>query len=464
MRLREPIIENGFFWSPDKPDSRMPGTISITDGGEISLQITEDFIGQGFKALKKSTEPCPSLFFGIVEKLGHVTLDGCWSKRTNANLAGLTQSTIHVERLLTNGHFSETENFSFNQFRFTVDGIEEWLGIKPINVDFDEDYKGGTIKFQAPPKTTLVGNFNGFTLQLDYNWTMPYSISAEARVSIQPFLLIQSIELRPLADFNEASFRIVQFIRFALGKPVSLSKVSLARDDYQFDISDSKKQRVNIDIYYRSRPFSQTKPEIEARSILFYFDAQENRTGVMLEKWFELFEKSEISLGLYFSQFAGDYKYLSNQFLTLAQALETLHRRTADTQLFPTEIFRTLKESLISAAPKEHKDWLNGRLQYANEVSLKQRLKDLFAPFDEYFGSEQRKPLIRQIVDTRNFLTHYDESLKSRAAEGRALWILVRKMDALLMLIFLQQMGLNASEIAQIARNDNRLKDYLRSV
>jgi hypothetical protein len=463
MRLLESIVGKGFFWSPDTPGSRMPGTLSIVNGGDITLEVIEDFIGQGFEIFKAIEADCAPRFLGVVDKLGQVTLDGCWSKNRNTSSDGLTQSTIHVGRLLTKAHFSEEEQFRFNQFRFTIDGIEEWLRLKAIKVEFDEDYRGGVIRFRMPHKTELAGNFNGFAIQLDYNSTMPLSITAEAKVSYQPFFSIQSISLRPIEDFTEASFRIVQFMRFALGKPVSLSKVSVARDDYLHEGSDSKKRRVDMALYYSSRPFSPIKPEIEVRSILFYFEAQENRTGAMLEKWFEFFEKAEMTLGLYFSQFAGDYKYLSNQFLTLAQALETLHRRTTDTQNFPTEVFRNLKDHLVIAAPGEHKDWLRGRLQYANEVSLKQRLSDLFAPFDEYFGTEQLKPLIRQIVDTRNFLTHYDESLKSRAAEGRALWILVRKMDALLTLIFLQRMGLDTSEIRQIAQNENQLKSNLQS-
>ena len=35
MRIKEELKRSGYFWLPSEPDEKLPGTLSISDGGFI---------------------------------------------------------------------------------------------------------------------------------------------------------------------------------------------------------------------------------------------------------------------------------------------------------------------------------------------------------------------------------------------------------------------------------------------
>ena len=39
MRIKEEFKKLGYFWLPSAPDEKVPGTLSISDGGNIELEV-----------------------------------------------------------------------------------------------------------------------------------------------------------------------------------------------------------------------------------------------------------------------------------------------------------------------------------------------------------------------------------------------------------------------------------------
>lgn len=39
MRIREEFKKTGYFWLPSGPEKKIPGTLVISDGGEIELEV-----------------------------------------------------------------------------------------------------------------------------------------------------------------------------------------------------------------------------------------------------------------------------------------------------------------------------------------------------------------------------------------------------------------------------------------
>jgi hypothetical protein len=151
--------------------------------------------------------------------------------------------------------------------------------------------------------------------------------------------------------------------------------------------------------------------------------------------------------------------------LALVQGLESYHRRTSNEKSMDDATFKKIVNNLMEHCPEEHREWLSGKLQYANEISLTRRIKNIIEPFKNFFGtSRDRKNLVRKIVDTRNYLTHYDESLKSRAAVGRELWLLCLKMEAIFQLHLLHVLGFTREQIEAIFKNSNELQRKIKGI
>src|SRR5690606_7050024 len=148
---------------------------------------------------------------------------------------------------------------------------------------------------------------------------------------------------------------------------------------------------------------------------------------------------------------SGSHKYLDGKYLALAQGLETYHRRTSSETLMDSSEFRSMMAKLLWMCPKENRRWLRGRLRYGNEINLGKRIKKIIEPYKSYIGNgKQRSKIIRGVVNTRNYLTHYSEELKDESVKGANLWVLCQKMEAIFQLHLLQQLGFTVSEIQEI--------------
>ena len=39
MRIEKEYIKSGYFWLPEQPDNKIPGILTILDGGDIELDV-----------------------------------------------------------------------------------------------------------------------------------------------------------------------------------------------------------------------------------------------------------------------------------------------------------------------------------------------------------------------------------------------------------------------------------------
>ncbi|MDH5637107.1 MAG: hypothetical protein OEZ04_01290, partial [Nitrospinota bacterium] len=119
----------------------------------------------------------------------------------------------------------------------------------------------------------------------------------------------------------------------------------------------------------------------------------------------------------------------------------------------------------VEACPDEHKSLLNENLKYWNGLSFRNRLKELFAPYKRYFkGYDSIDILIGQVVNTRNYYTHFDPSSEGAAiTEGQALWKINNLLELLFELHLLSLLGFSESQIETIVHESERLKQKMHS-
>ena len=72
VKIEREIKRLGYFWAPDNPTEKLPGTLSISDGGVIELEIVTPFVDKR-EELKNLTR-----IVGEIHAEGFVTLDDCY--------------------------------------------------------------------------------------------------------------------------------------------------------------------------------------------------------------------------------------------------------------------------------------------------------------------------------------------------------------------------------------------------
>lgn len=86
-------------------------------------------------------------------------------------------------------------------------------------------------------------------------------------------------------------------------------------------------------------------------------------------------------------------------------------------------------------------------------------------PYKSYVGNgKQRNKIIRGVVNTRNYLTHYSKELEEESVKGTDLWVLCQKMEAIFQLHLLQQLGFTASETQEILASNYKLKQKFSEI
>jgi len=270
MRIEEEYKKTGYFWLPEEEENKIPGILSIDDGGKIELEIVGHF-DEGLKPL--SGDGNLSRIIGHVEKDGLVTLDDCFYTKKNFSFGAISKSKVVVNKVLSGAAWDKDEKVVFNTFSFSVDCLDEWVGISGIDVDNDWDRRTATIRYN-PPEKIRMDLENGMTLEICFSYTLPgFPNLTEAKITQRAYFRLESEKPRDLNDFTSTAFKITNLMCFAMDEVVSLKNVSATSSEILRDGSDDKKYPVPISIYYQSIPFSEKIPKKTWHEMLFNFGA-----------------------------------------------------------------------------------------------------------------------------------------------------------------------------------------------
>ena len=457
MRLAKPIVKPGFFWLPEDTENRVPGILHISESGKVTLEIfclsdpMKDVIGKSRLGdpLYRSEDWNLDRIVGVIGNES-ITLDGIYIE--NAPLLiddGVSTSTILADRAFLGVEYEKEEKVVFSELRFSVDGLDEWLLTSGLRVGYNP--KDGSIhSIDSIP-------FKGIALNLPDEIELKSIFEAD-----KTYMSLISNTLRPIEYFLDLVFKLHNFLSFAIDKTISIDSIIGYSSEITQEIGEGKKGEIPIKIYYQSIPYTEEKSKNYWPDMLFSYQEIADEFEEILTKWIENYDVYEPAFNLYFASVFSGQKYLEWKFLSLAQGIETLHRRSSQEMKMPEEEFRKIKENVLAVTPNEKQGWLEARLKYANELSLRNRIKQMMQPFKDLFGNgRERDSFISKVVDTRNYLTHYDSGLEAKAASRESLWALCMKLEVLFQLHFLRLIGMNIESIKSIVNRNPTLRDKL---
>ena len=354
-------------------------------------------------------------------------------------------------------NYDEDDIPRFNSLTFSIEGIDEWVGMSGFTEGFQFQNNIVTVSYRQPPDISLKLK-NGMRLLVTFH-CMTGEEFFESRISQKTYFQLVSEKEHELKEFASIAHKIANFLCFAIDQTVSLDSLSATSDNFRQDIGGGESRPISINVYSSSGPYSQNQPKIYHDDMLFRFEWIYNDAKKKINNWLKAYEQINPAFNLYFLAKMGAQPSWEARFLALAQGLEVYHRRTSTEKRMDEGEFEKLVKNLIDQCPEKYRKWLGDKLNYGNELSLSNRIKRMIEPFKDIIGtSKKRRELINNIVVTRNYLTHYDLSLESKAARGDALWTLCLKMELLFQLHFLQLIGFSREEIDSIVANCSQLQ------
>lgn len=454
----------GVWWLPENPELHISGVISFKNGGKITLDLIGSFrdltsfgTGEFFQ---------PEIILGITDNGKICTLYRNFETKSQMSYPGFRKSIFESQYLFIGKHFNAPSEIKFSSIQANFTNLENWICQRPFKTDLGKEEHTLTYKYPAefevllPEINTIIKSTSNFNTSGEQFKKAVWEHTA--------FLKITPDQWQDFHWYWSILYDLNNLLTLFVGETIYLKRLKAFGDDIQ--IREDLKRKETIDIF-----FTQKKPNLIEN--IHFFDMIlplpriHNDISSVLQLWFSKSAKLRSVYDLFFGTFYNPSMYLQFHFLALTQALESFHRVTTGGKYLTDTEWKPYKDSLTNCIPgsldSSHKQSLKNRIKYGNEYSLRKRMKDMIDTIDKSV-SESIMPSKNYysgvIVDTRNYLTHYDQDLKEIALDGNNLFHANQRLKILVILLLLKEIGVNDVNVIQVLRENRRYKYILDEI
>ena len=442
----------GFWWLPSNPDEKIFGIMEFPDKNSISLST----IGTFTQKIVLDNSDSYEIILGITKEGKDISLSECTCINTHIPSRGITQKKYRITSAFLGIHYQTTEEMKFHKIVVQYDYLSHWVysGIPNFINQWNSQQP---LKNLSNPKLEAKTNQGKIAIRV-FVVNFPDCLGCNQNKRSQ--IIIDNIEQD--LDINEwylsYLFPLQNLLTLATNRKNLITSIYVYSSHRPATIRDQE-----MPVQLISGVISQDQPEDKkSDKMLFNLKYIEPHFSLCLQKWLNINEEIKNICDIYFGLKYADFMYGELRFLSIVQALESYHRIKIENNcnsLYKKERKlqhqQKLKE-IYHATPKKHVDWLKQKLAFSHEISFQNRIK--------YLTYKQKKtisPFVKdkdkfstKVGNTRNYYTHYNQSLKKKAATDDELFRLSQVLNFLLQSCILTELGFSSELCASlIAKN-----------
>ncbi|PWT83896.1 MAG: hypothetical protein C5B58_05720 [Acidobacteria bacterium] len=177
----------------------------------------------------------------------------------------------------------------------------------------------------------------------------------------------------------------------------------------------------------------------------------EAQWAVVLEKWFNFYDRLEDVFNLYLTVILAPDLGDDHKFLFLAQSIEGFHRARPDSKdkKFTPAEYKKRRKKVLESAPESEKEWLTDALEFPPGNTLLERIDDIMKPLKDLVADsfEDLDSFSSTVKNARNYLTHPGNT-EPQSYAYRDLW---KKLRTILEICFLREIGVPEKIYATVA-------------
>ncbi|WP_019178017.1 ApeA N-terminal domain 1-containing protein [Methanomassiliicoccus luminyensis] len=436
----------GEWWLPGKTESPIAGSLAYDKQSGLELSLNGTFDESLFIDDNRQ-----NIVLGNSEN-GIVTLYQCGrgSNKTNIhNVSGgafTLVGTVYRPRMAFFGaHFMKEEEMQFTGAMVNFQYMGEWIGRSGfVNVTPDS-LEEAEIRYVTPKDVIASYDKNTMKIGLRYQESLDWD---EESIRQTPFVDITFANNLDLWGLISHIKRFRDLISLGIKRRTTPLSIFVELDKAETIIRKAS----GIELVFPSLNAQTGKEKLMPTDMMFWLHDLEVNLDSNLTNWFSKESKLQPAYDLYFGSLYNPDLYDYNKFLNLIQAIESYHRKNYGGTELPVEEYDKLTDMLIDSAPGEYKGFLKDVFKYENEVSLRKRLKEIYQlhkPAVEPYIPD-RDEFIGFTLDTRNYLTHYGKDLEEKAAKGADLFFLTTKLELVIEVIFLSEIGFADEDIKSV--------------
>lgn len=381
----------GLWYLPDASDHRVPGIFEFSPDRPPRLALSSAL------ASHTTSEPDERDIILGQGASGHLlTLHGCRETERHITEHG---TTLSYEALIAflGANFATPEAIQFQSMIATLSGWETWaLGTRGLEAHWLAQDRF-EINYRRPEPIPLLADP---AIAIHFYSQLPALPSATITVTETAFVRHEPASPQSWTEHVRRFDDVRTFLAFAIDSPVIVQDMSgtLAGPP-------QKEGTARIVHVLQRRLVPMGTRQFPAPSALLVPTRRDDLVDLM-QAWIGLRAAVPEVVGaheavMYIADPTPEFT-----FLTYFQALEGLHRYAiGGFEIEPDDHERRLAE-VLEAIPT-HRDWLKNKLLWSNEVSARNRLRDLSQRLPQTikaYGSVAQ--VVGEAVDIRNILTH----------------------------------------------------------
>lgn len=391
----------------------------------------------------------------------NITLYKWFEIKKSFSSNGFTITIIFSNIVFEGVHFNKEEDIKFNEISCNYSNLDEWAWMNGFNIKENKQYDEIEIKYRLPSREIAEVN-KDYIVEIYPNTKMSNYNLVQKEVAIiqKVYAKVINKNLNSFEEHMKELNYVQNLISLGVGKSVVVmdlvGKTEANKEEFEGDFFYSE-----VKIYFCIKNSTSQRKILPPQMLFTLRDIKADFSNI-LKRWFERKELLEPVINLYFGTLYNSNMYLEQRFSSLIQAIESYHRRTKINTEIGTEDHEERVNSILSSVDSKYKEWLKSKLLYSNEPSLRKRLESMVKECSGLINlesSKQKKSFINKVCDTRNYFTHYDESLANRAEKGSELLNICNKLEIIIEFNLLLEIGFNKDSAYELLK-----KKYIHGI
>lgn len=334
---------HGEWWLPERPERRIPGTLTVSDDGSAELLVIGEFRSVFEEGETSTSEDGKTTqvtmtqaaleqagtYPRVVGQVGnrYVTLEDCYRTRHDRNLmGGLATERLRCGHVFTGLGFEANEPAEFDGIAVELKWLSHWLQETSIEETHEFSEKEGprsiTLKASQLPARVLEMDFG--TVTLGHGFGFKGDRIHERTLEQGHFFRIELPVLVAPENLADIASDLQDLVSIGVNLTAEFASVELLHPDSTIDLpSGSHRKGVEWTARWTARD-SSGKTNITDYDMAFTFADFGDVDGI--RRWLTVARDHRSALGRVMATRYSTSMYLSDRLLNRAAALEALDR------------------------------------------------------------------------------------------------------------------------------------------
>lgn len=460
--MKDALSYTGQWWLPENPDDKVAGVLEYSQEDGIQLSLNGSFRDLDELITLKNHDK----ILGFTKDGKSITLVDCSDAGAGVHIPGYPVENYSPTIAYVGAHLDNLEETRFGKVSIQYEYLAEWAytsGFRQSNTyTRDKRLEGWELTYHFPESVGVETSIGAVVF--DYGFSAkgdPIRGYSAEQSTVMEINLSEPLGFEDL--YHQVIYPLQDFLTFATGESNRVMDLRASTSDGSAE-QEIQPQMIQI-LYRQVSKKGKREKRLDLDEMLFaMIQVPEVGLSQLLTRWLATHSEVKPALGAFFGNYYSPPVYIEDKFKNVVSALESYHRKNLRREVIPGAEYEQLVKSILENVPSDYKSFLAMKLKYANEQILADRIRSLMdiAAEGSLIISGNNDEFIKSVVQTRNYFTHYDETLREKALSGYELVIATRILSYVMQIVLLFEIGFTANECSSLLSKKSEFMRNLR--